>query len=48
MALMLGLGAIATQIGELMYLPFLPGSSGFASVFTGYYPVFVVIVLSAR
>jgi heme/copper-type cytochrome/quinol oxidase subunit 3 len=46
-ALVLGLGAIATQIVELIYLPFPPGSSGFASVFTGFYPVFVVVLLSA-
>jgi len=45
-ALILGLGAVATQIVELIYLPFPPGSSGFASVFTGFYPVFVVILLS--
>ena len=46
-ALVLGLGAIAAQIVELIYLPFPPGSSGFASVFTGFYPVFVVVLLSA-
>jgi len=46
-ALILGLGAVATQIVELIYLPFPPGSSGFASVFTGFYPVFIVILLSA-
>jgi heme/copper-type cytochrome/quinol oxidase subunit 3 len=45
-ALVLGLGAIATQIVELIYLPFPPGSSGFASVFTGFYPVFIVVLLS--
>ena len=45
-ALILGLGAVATQIVELIYLPFPPGSSGFASVFTGFYPVFAVILLS--
>jgi heme/copper-type cytochrome/quinol oxidase subunit 3 len=46
-ALILGLGAIAIQIVELIYLPFPPGSSGFASVFTGFYPVFAVVLLSA-
>jgi heme/copper-type cytochrome/quinol oxidase subunit 3 len=45
-ALILGLGAVATQIIELIYLPFPPGSSGFASTFTGFYPVFTVILLS--
>ena len=46
-ALILGLGAVATQIVELIDLPFPPGSSGFASVYTGFYPVFVVILLCA-
>jgi heme/copper-type cytochrome/quinol oxidase subunit 3 len=46
-ALVLGLGAVAAQIVELIYLPFPPGSSGFASCFTGFYPVFIVILLSA-
>jgi heme/copper-type cytochrome/quinol oxidase subunit 3 len=45
-ALVLGLGAVAAQIVELIYLPFPPGSSGFASCFTGFYPVFVVLLLS--
>ena len=45
-ALILGLGAVAMQIIELIYLPFPPGSSGFASTFTGFYPVFTVILLS--
>ncbi len=45
-ALILGLGAVVIQIIELIYLPFPPGSSGFASVFTGFYPVFIVILLS--
>ena len=45
-ALILGLGAVATQIVELIYLPFPPGSSGFASVFTGFYPVLTVVLLS--
>jgi heme/copper-type cytochrome/quinol oxidase subunit 3 len=44
-ALVLGLGAVTTQIVELIYLPFPPGSSGFASVFTGFYPVFIVVLL---
>jgi heme/copper-type cytochrome/quinol oxidase subunit 3 len=45
-ALTLGLGAVTVQIIELIYLPFPPGSSGFASVFTGFYPVLVVILLA--
>lgn len=45
-ALFLGLGAVVLQIIELIYLPFPPGSSGFASVFTGFYPVFIVILLA--
>jgi heme/copper-type cytochrome/quinol oxidase subunit 3 len=45
-ALLLGLGAIAAQICELIYLPFSPGSSGYSSVFTGFYPVFIVVLLS--
>ena len=45
-ALVLGLGAIAAQITELLYLPFPPGSSGYSSVFVGFYPVFIVILLS--
>jgi heme/copper-type cytochrome/quinol oxidase subunit 3 len=45
-ALVLGLGAVATQIIELIYLPFPPGSSGFASTFTGFYPVLTVILLA--
>jgi heme/copper-type cytochrome/quinol oxidase subunit 3 len=44
-ALVLGLGAIAAQICELLYLPFPPASSGFSSVFVGFYPVFIVILL---
>ena len=45
-ALVLGLGAIVLQIIELIYLPFPPGSSGFASVYTGFYPVFIVLLLA--
>jgi heme/copper-type cytochrome/quinol oxidase subunit 3 len=44
-ALALGLGAVAAQICELLYLPFPPGSSGFSSVFVGFYPVFIVVLL---
>lgn len=46
-ALGLGLAAVALQITELLGLPFWPGSSGYASVFTGFYPVFLAIVLAA-
>ena len=46
-ALLLGLVAVALQIIELLNLPFPPGSSGFSSVFTGFYPVILVSWLSA-
>ncbi|MGO8959678.1 MAG: hypothetical protein ACLQFR_20270 [Streptosporangiaceae bacterium] len=42
-ALVLGLAAIAFQIYQLTDLPFWPGSSGFASVFVGYCPVYLTI-----
>jgi heme/copper-type cytochrome/quinol oxidase subunit 3 len=45
-ALLLGLAAIVLQILELLFLPFWPGSSGFSSVFTGFYPVFTVVLLA--
>ena len=45
-ALGLGLAAVSFQIYQLIDLPFKPGSSGFASVFTGFYPVFLVIQLA--
>ena len=44
-ALALGLAAVALQIYQLLNLPFPPGSSGYASVFTGFYPVFLFIQL---
>lgn len=46
-ALVLGLAAVVLQIIELLFLPFWPGSSGFSSVFVGFYPVFTVILLAA-
>jgi heme/copper-type cytochrome/quinol oxidase subunit 3 len=46
-ALVFGLSAVALQIVELLTLPFQPGQSGFASVFTGFYPVALVIWLCA-
>jgi heme/copper-type cytochrome/quinol oxidase subunit 3 len=44
-ALGLGLAAVAFQIYQLIDLPFKPGSSGYASVFSGFYPVFLLIQL---
>jgi heme/copper-type cytochrome/quinol oxidase subunit 3 len=46
-AMALGLAAVAMQIYQLTDLPFKPGSSGYASVFSGFYPVFLVIQLAA-
>ncbi len=46
-ALVLGLGAIGLQVWELLNLPFYPGSAGFASVFVGATPVFLVVVFGA-
>jgi heme/copper-type cytochrome/quinol oxidase subunit 3 len=45
-ALALGLAAVSFQIYQLIDLPFKPGSSGFASVFAGFYPVFLVVQLA--
>jgi heme/copper-type cytochrome/quinol oxidase subunit 3 len=45
-ALVLGLGAVGLQIAQLATLPFPPGSSGFSSVFTGFYPVFLTLQLA--
>lgn len=46
-ALLLGLAAVVMQIIQLLTLPFWPGSSGYASVYVGFYPVFLVILLCA-
>jgi heme/copper-type cytochrome/quinol oxidase subunit 3 len=46
-ALLLGLAAMVVQIIQLLNLPFQPGSSGFSSVFTGFYPVLVVSIFGA-
>jgi heme/copper-type cytochrome/quinol oxidase subunit 3 len=46
-SLVFGLAAVALQIVELLNLPFQPGQSGFASVFVGFYPVALVVWLSA-
>jgi hypothetical protein len=45
-ALVLGLGAVGLQVWQLLSLSFLPGSSGFASVFTGFSPVYLVVALA--
>jgi len=46
-ALALGLGAMGMQVWQLLNLPFFPGSAGFASVFVGATPVFLVVVFGA-
>jgi heme/copper-type cytochrome/quinol oxidase subunit 3 len=46
-ALAFGVAAVCLQIWQLLNLPFYPGSSGFSSVFTGFYPVFLFIVFAA-
>jgi heme/copper-type cytochrome/quinol oxidase subunit 3 len=43
----LGLAAVAMQIYQLTGLPFRPGVSGYASVFVGFYAVFLVTQLAA-
>ena len=45
-AMGLGLAAVALQIYQLLNLPFPPGSSGYSSVFTGFYPLFLFIQLA--
>ncbi|TVZ01633.1 hypothetical protein EAS64_29575 [Trebonia kvetii] len=42
-AMALGLAAVAMQIYQLAVLPFPPGSSGYSSLFTGFYPVLLTI-----
>jgi heme/copper-type cytochrome/quinol oxidase subunit 3 len=44
LALVLGLVAVSLQLWQLAALPFWPGSSGFASVFVAYQPIFVTVV----
>ena len=46
-ALALGLAAVAMQVYQLLDLPFPPGSSGYSSVFVGFYTVFLVVQLAA-
>ena len=45
--LVLGLAAIGIEVWQLNNLPFWPGSSGFASCFVGFWPVFMVLVFGA-
>lgn len=45
-AIIMGLAAVGLQISQLLYLPFAPGSSGFSSVFVGFYPVFLTLLLA--
>ncbi|HZC41058.1 MAG TPA: hypothetical protein VE343_10330 [Streptosporangiaceae bacterium] len=45
-ALLFGLAAVGLQIVELIYLPFFPASSGFSSVFVGFYAIFIAILLA--
>jgi heme/copper-type cytochrome/quinol oxidase subunit 3 len=47
LALVLGFGAIGVQVWQLLNEPFFPGSSGFASVFTGGTPVLVLTIFCA-
>jgi heme/copper-type cytochrome/quinol oxidase subunit 3 len=47
LALVLGLAAIGLQVWELLNLPFQPGSAGFASVFVGATPIFIIVALAA-
>jgi heme/copper-type cytochrome/quinol oxidase subunit 3 len=46
-ALVLGLASVAFSIWQLADLPFWPGASGFASVFVGYWPVYLTIAFCA-
>ena len=45
-AMALGLAAVGLQIYQLADLPFPPGSSGYSSVFVGFYPVFLTVQLA--
>jgi heme/copper-type cytochrome/quinol oxidase subunit 3 len=44
-AFVLGLGAVGAQVYQLDDLPFPPGSSGYSSVFVGFYPVLLLTQL---
>ena len=46
-ALGFGLAAVAWQIYMLLNLPFKPGSSGYSSVYVGFYAAFLIIQLAA-
>jgi heme/copper-type cytochrome/quinol oxidase subunit 3 len=46
-ALVLGIAAVIFSILQLLSLPFWPGASGFASVFVGFWPVYLTIVFCA-
>ena len=46
-ALLLGLGAVVCSVLQLLYIPFWPGASGFASVFVGFTPVYLTIAFCA-
>jgi len=43
----LGLAAVGFSAWQLTDLPFWPGASGFASVFVGYWPVYLTIAFCA-
>lgn len=47
LALLLGLASVAMEIIDLQTLSFWPGSSGFASLFTGFHPVFLTVIFVA-
>jgi heme/copper-type cytochrome/quinol oxidase subunit 3 len=46
-ALLLGVASVGFSIWQLGDLPFWPGASGFASVFVGFWPVYLTIVFCA-
>jgi hypothetical protein len=46
-SLVLGLAAVGIEIWQLTALPFYPGAAGFASVFVGFWPVFLTVVFCA-
>lgn len=46
-ALVLGLAAVGLSVWQLTALSFWPGASGFASVFVGYWPVYLTIAFCA-
>jgi heme/copper-type cytochrome/quinol oxidase subunit 3 len=46
-ALVLGLAAVGFTVWELTDLPFWPGAGGFASVFVGFWPVYLTVAFCA-